>query len=110
MLRFTPPEGPQAQRGPLPQNRAPTPFSPAPALKPLTVVVGSQWIDGLDGNDLCSPEVILGGLLTLDTVRLLRYADDGPPPGLPRGSDHTDDAVWDGSSSEDMRPTFTCGA
>ncbi len=93
MLRFTPPEGPQAQRGPLPQDRAPTPFSPAPALKPLTVVVDSEWIDGLDGNDLCSPDVILGGLLTLDTVRLLRYADDGPPPGLPRGNDHTDDAV-----------------
>ena len=93
MLRFTPPEGPRAQPGPLPQDRAPTPFSPAPALKPLTVVVDSEWIDGLDGNDLCSPDVILGGLLTLDTVRLLRYADDGPPPGLPPGSDHTDDAV-----------------
>ncbi len=93
MLRFTPPEGPRAQRGPLPQDRAPTPFSPAPALKPLTVVVDSEWIDGLDGNDLCSPDVILGGLLTHDAVRLLRYTDDGPPPDLPRGSNHTDDAV-----------------
>ncbi|MGA9874982.1 MAG: hypothetical protein WBQ21_04150, partial [Solirubrobacteraceae bacterium] len=37
--------------------------------------------------------MILGGLLTLDTVRLLRYADDGSPPGLLRGGDHTDNVV-----------------
>ena len=76
MLRFTPPKGPRAQPGP--QESAPTPFSPAPALKPLTVVVDAEWIDGLDENNLASPDVILGGLLTHDTVRLLRYADEGP--------------------------------
>jgi len=111
VLRFTPPEGPRAQRGPLPQDRAPTPFSPAPALKPLTVVVGSEWIDGLDGNDLCSPDVILGGLLTHDAVRLLR---DTPttarrPTFRAAATTQTTPCV-DGSSSEDMRPTFTCGA
>lgn len=91
MLRFTPPKGPRAQPGP--QDSAPTPFSPAPALKPLTVVVDAEWIDGLDENNLASPDVILGGLLTHDTVRLLRYTDEGPPPDLPCGSNHTDDAV-----------------
>jgi hypothetical protein len=70
-----------------------TPFSPAPGLEPLTVVVDSDLIDELDENDLHSPEVFLGGLLSHDMVRLLRYADDGPPRDLPRGSELEADAV-----------------
>ena len=70
-----------------------TPFSPAPGLQPLTVVIDAPLIDRLDGNDLRSPEVFLGGLLSHDLVRLLRYADEGPPRDLPRSSEYEPNAV-----------------
>lgn len=86
MLRFMPQRGPHARRGRGPRQESVTPFSRAPGLEPLTVVVDSELIDGLDGNDLHDPDILLAGLLTHEMVRLLRYTDDGPPPDLPRGS------------------------
>jgi hypothetical protein len=92
VLRFAPSRGPHARRGRRPQDVL-TPFSPAPGLEPLTVVIDAELIDGLDENDLHSPEVFLGGLLSHDLVRLLRYADEGPPTDLPRTSEYEADAV-----------------
>jgi hypothetical protein len=59
----------------------------------LTVVIDAELIEGLDENDLHSQEVFLGGLLSHDMVRLLRYADEGPPTDLPRTSEYEADAV-----------------
>lgn len=92
VLRFTPSRGPHVQRGRRPHEVL-TPFSPAPGLEPLTVVIDAHLIDGLDDGDLHSPAVFLGGLLSHDMVRLLRYADEGPPADRPRTSEHAPDAV-----------------
>lgn len=57
------------------------------------MVIDAHLIDGLDDGDLHSPAVFLGGLLSHDMVRLLRYADEGPPADRPRTSEHAPDAV-----------------
>jgi hypothetical protein len=75
------------------QQRARTPFSRTASLERLTVVVDSALIDGLGDQQSFSPELLLGGLLSHDLIRCLRYADEGPPAHLPRESDFAPNAV-----------------
>jgi hypothetical protein len=48
----------------------------------LVVLLDSVVLDGLDESSW-SKQWLLAGLLTVDLVECLRYADDGPPPGAP---------------------------
>lgn len=48
----------------------------------LVVLLDSVLLDGLD-ESAWSKEWLLAGLLTLDVVECLRYADDGPPADAP---------------------------
>jgi hypothetical protein len=62
-----------------------TPFSPRPPLQALRVVVDFEILAAAASteNDF-TPTVLLAGLVTHPYIRLLRYADAGPPDDLPR--------------------------
>lgn len=51
----------------------------------LVVLLDSALLDGLD-ESVWSKEWLLAGLLTLDVIECLRYADDGPPADAPTQS------------------------
>lgn len=71
-------------------ERQPTPlFLGRQPFRKLVVLLDSAVLDRLDGS-IWSKEWLLAGLLTIDLVECLRYADDGPPPDAAR---HGDDIV-----------------
>ena len=58
-------------------------FEPRPPLRILRVLADADLLANPDDRML-SPKLILTGLLAHRYVRLLRYGDDGPFPGVPR--------------------------
>jgi hypothetical protein len=67
-------------------KRPTTVFSRRPPLRELRVVVDAAILDRAKAaeSELGAPDVLLAGLLTHPYVSLMRYADAGPPSGLPR--------------------------
>jgi hypothetical protein len=65
------------------QGHPSTPFSERPSLRQLVVVVDHAVLERATGD---APDELglLAGLLTHPYIRLLRYADEGPPADAPR--------------------------
>lgn len=62
-----------------------TVFSPRPPLPELRIVVDAEILAAAASNENAfTPAVLLAGLLTHPHIRLLRYADAGPPNDLQR--------------------------
>lgn len=77
------PSGDERQAKPLFVGRQP--------FRKVTVLVDSTVLGGLH-QSTWSKQYLLAGLLTLDLMECLRYADDGPPADAER---HSDDIVGD---------------
>jgi len=58
-------------------------FEQRPALRKLNVLTDADVLTAPEDVGL-RPEALLTGLLSHPYIRLLRYRDDGPPPGTPR--------------------------
>jgi len=86
MLRFKVRESPPGATPVWPEFKprsSATPFSPRPPLRQLVVAIDADVLAEADESAL-TPVTLLCGLLTHPYFRLLRYADDGPPPDAPR--------------------------
>jgi hypothetical protein len=64
------------------EKRLPSLFAAESGLRPLRVMADAELVDQLDPSEW-SPQTILSGLLTHDSIELFRFADDGPPPDAP---------------------------
>jgi hypothetical protein len=61
-------------------------FVPRLPLRKLVVMVDADQVASVEGSGW-SKEWLLAGLLTLDVVEVVRYADDGPPGDVKREHD-----------------------
>jgi hypothetical protein len=98
LLRFSPPTARAFRKATWPdfELKAPaTVFSARPPLRRLRVVIDAALLDAAETTRAVdiTLEGLLAGLVTHPYISLLRYADEGPPPHLPRVRDLFHEAV-----------------
>lgn len=86
-LRLAQHNRPGGQSWPSFDERQSTPlFLGRQQYRKLVVLLDADVLQGLDMST-SSKKYLLGGLLTLDVIECLRYADEGPPADVPRHED-----------------------